>query len=367
MSSVTRASVLAGLLALFALVVACTGTDVPAAPPASGTSASARVLSATSEATVAPPPQRSDPDAAHAMEHLRALAGDIGSRPATTGSERRAAEYIGEQLEAAGYKVTLEPFEVQATLRGSASLQLADGSTLDASPLNGSAEGSVQAPLAAAGLGRAEELEAALVRGRVAVLDRGELTFGEKVRNAQAAGAIAVVIVNNEPGVFRGDLGTVASIPAVSVAQEARAALVQAAGNGQAVDIEVETNEVHGTSQNVVGRPSDRPCTAYLGAHYDSVPAGPGANDNGSGTALLLELARSRRIDGVCVVAFGAEEVGLFGSEAFVREHDVDGAGRDGSRRRCTDGRRVRAGHVVRPRIFPGGRRAGAYVLQRRR
>lgn len=64
--------------------------------------------------------------------------------------------------------------------------------------------------------------------------------------------------------------------------------------------------------------------TIYLGAHYDSVPAGPGANDNASGTAVLLELARllaDQELKPTLVfIAFGAEEVGLRGSAAFVRQ-----------------------------------------------
>ena len=80
-------------------------------------------------------------------------------------------------------------------------------------------------------------------------------------------------------------------------------------------------------SQNVVARAGDAECTAYLGAHYDSVPSSPGANDNASGVALILELARVLRgapgAESLCVVAFGAEEVGLVGSEAFVAAHDV--------------------------------------------
>jgi aminopeptidase YwaD len=54
----------------------------------------------------------------------------------------------------------------------------------------------------------------------------------------------------------------------------------------------------------------------------DSVPAGPGANDNASGTSVVLEMARTRAagglLDGVCYVLFGAEEVGLLGSAAYV-------------------------------------------------
>jgi aminopeptidase YwaD len=76
-------------------------------------------------------------------------------------------------------------------------------------------------------------------------------------------------------------------------------------------------------SWNVVARPSEAPCTGYLGAHYDSVPAGPGANDNASGMAAILELARTHRVPGLCVLAFGAEEIGLFGSRAFVNDHDL--------------------------------------------
>ena len=56
------------------------------------------------------------------------------------------------------------------------------------------------------------------------------------------------------------------------------------------------------------------------------MPVSPGANDNASGTALILELARVHRVDGLCVVAFGAEEIGLVGSQAYVAEHDLDAA-----------------------------------------
>jgi aminopeptidase YwaD len=272
-------------------------------------------------------PQRTEPDAARAMQHLQMLAGTIGSRPATSDNERRAAGYIKQQLEAAGYEVSLEPFEVQATLGGSATLRLGDASTVDASPLSGSPNGAASGQVVSAGLGRTSDFASVVSTGKVAVLDRGEITFAEKVRNAQVAGAVAVIVVNNEPGLFRGDLGSEAvSIPAISVAQESRAGLDEAAGAGGPVSIEVQTNRVSETSQNVVGKPSDKPCTAYLGAHYDSVPAGPGANDNASGTSLMLELARDRRIDGLCVIAFGAEEVGLLGSKAYVRDHDVGDA-----------------------------------------
>ncbi|MDF2575659.1 MAG: aminopeptidase, partial [Agromyces sp.] len=60
------------------------------------------------------------------------------------------------------------------------------------------------------------------------------------------------------------------------------------------------------------------------GAHLDSVQAGPGINDNGSGSAALLELAQSisklEPQNTVRLAWWGAEESGLIGSEEYVAE-----------------------------------------------
>jgi aminopeptidase YwaD len=88
------------------------------------------------------------------------------------------------------------------------------------------------------------------------------------------------------------------------------------------VRLEVRTESGSRESQNVVGRPPDGECRLIAGGHYDSVAAGPGANDNASGTATVVEMARVLAADGelddVCFVLFGAEEVGLIGSSRFV-------------------------------------------------
>jgi Zn-dependent M28 family amino/carboxypeptidase len=61
-----------------------------------------------------------------------------------------------------------------------------------------------------------------------------------------------------------------------------------------------------------------------LGAHLDSVASGPGINDNGSGSALVLEVARqARRLGlrparGLRFAFWGGEELGLLGSRAYV-------------------------------------------------
>jgi Zn-dependent M28 family amino/carboxypeptidase len=70
-----------------------------------------------------------------------------------------------------------------------------------------------------------------------------------------------------------------------------------------------------------------------VGAHYDSADDSPGADDNASGVAALLELARVlaayRPRDGVVLAAFDMEELGLLGSRSlaadFAGERSVDG------------------------------------------
>jgi aminopeptidase YwaD len=63
------------------------------------------------------------------------------------------------------------------------------------------------------------------------------------------------------------------------------------------------------------------PPVLIVGAHYDAVPGSPGADDNGSGTAVVLELARRLRVHVLPVelrlVFFDAEERGLVGSRAY--------------------------------------------------
>lgn len=61
-----------------------------------------------------------------------------------------------------------------------------------------------------------------------------------------------------------------------------------------------------------------------IGAHYDAVPGSPGADDNATGIAVLLELARAFAVQQprypIRLVAFDLEEYGLLGSEAYAEQ-----------------------------------------------
>lgn len=84
------------------------------------------------------------------------------------------------------------------------------------------------------------------------------------------------------------------------------------------------TAEVVGRYQNVIARPKSarRQRLTWICAHYDAVPDVPGADDNASGLAVMLECARrlgdADRGEAVGFVAFNAEEEGLLGSADFV-------------------------------------------------
>ena len=113
-------------------------------------------------------------------------------------------------------------------------------------------------------------------------------------------------------------------------------ALSEAAQAGEVIaSIALEGGASIAQSENVIARAPDGRCLVYVGGHYDSVPGVPGANDNASGTALVVELARAfaetAGADLICFAAFGAEEAvngsgGIAGSRALVQELEASGA-----------------------------------------
>jgi hypothetical protein len=84
-----------------------------------------------------------------------------------------------------------------------------------------------------------------------------------------------------------------------------------------------------GTTENVLARlPGTDPSgkAFLLAAHYDSVPTGPGATDNGSGVATALETLRALKAgpplhNDVIFLFTDGEERGLLGARAFVEQH----------------------------------------------
>ncbi|MFC7442532.1 M28 family peptidase [Laceyella putida] len=189
-------------------------------------------------------------------------------------------------------------------------------------------EQGLQAELKFAGLGKVADFAETDVKGKIALIQRGELSFYEKVQNAAQAGAIGAIVFNNTTGMINGTLGQPSDIPALGLSDADGKHLKDLIESGQnvTVSMKVKTEILDTYSQNVIGthKAAKKAATAQtliLGAHYDGVDT-PAANDNASGASTMLEVARvlsSKKLDmNLKFIAFGAEEAGLVGSEHYV-------------------------------------------------
>jgi aminopeptidase Y len=166
------------------------------------------------------------------------------------------------------------------------------------------------------------------VKGAVVFIRRGTCAFGTKSELAGQAGAVAAVVYNNGPGELSGTLGTPSPdhVATFGLSGEEAAPFIKKLGDGKYVDsiayIDSEVNTIITTNilaQTVDGDPDN---CVMLGGHSDSVDAGPGINDDGSGSLTLLEVATQLTKFSVknCVrfAWWAGEEEGLLGSDYYV-------------------------------------------------
>jgi Zn-dependent M28 family amino/carboxypeptidase len=267
-----------------------------------------------------------------------------GTRASGTPGYDASAEYVADRLRKAGYKVEsqefmfrfyeeLAPAELERVAPSPKTYETAtyqySGSSDVTAPVQGVDLVLPPTPAPSSTSGCEDADFDGFTAGNIALIQRGTCTFGEKAVNAEEAGASAVIIFNEgQPGrtdLSPGTLGeeTQVSIPVVAASfadgQELSAAGTTARVFASTEDEERPTTNVLGSS-----RGGDKSEKVVIGAHLDSVTEGPGINDNGSGTAGILEIAeelselkvKPRR---QLVFAFwGAEESGLVGSEYYV-------------------------------------------------
>ena len=238
-----------------------------------------------------------------------------GNRFSGTAGFNESVDYVAAAMAAAGYNVTVQPFEHEvfyqagpSTLEQAAPFATTYEEGVDYALLSYSASGDVTAPVVAVdlllGLGNPSTsgCEAAdfagFPAGAIALLQRGACTFQLKAENAAAAGAVGAIIFNqgNTPertGLFTGTLGAsyAGGLPVLSATYDRGVEWATTPGlvlhmvtdvfDGMITDYNVLAESSTGDPHNVV----------MVGAHLDSVDAGPGINDNGSGSAAMLEVA----------------------------------------------------------------------------
>ena len=294
-------------------------------------------------------------------EALQAIAeANRDTRASGTSGYTASADYVEQQLEGAGYVVTRQEFDYELFIEDSDPIldptspdlpPYTPGDTADDdfSTMDYSGSGDVTAELQAVGgiiipspggstSGCSAEDFAGFEAGNIALIQRGSCDFRVKVENAEAAGAVGVVIFNEGNVVPDDDrvgnlFGTLdppqVDIPVVGTSFEVGEDLYNRLQVGPvtlrlAVDARVEPRTTENVIADYPGGRTDR--TVMAGAHLDSVPEGPGINDNGSGSGTILEIALQMSELGieptnhVRFAFWGAEESGLVGSEFYVSE-----------------------------------------------
>ena len=273
-----------------------------------------------------------------------------GTRAAGTDGYADSVDYVAGLLEDAGYEVTLDPvditFNFPAELRQLTPVQ-ADYETgvftgsgsgevegnvipvdIDLTPTGGSTSGCEAADFAGLDFSGAND---------IALVQRGTCFFGTKAFYAEEAGAEAVIIFNegNTPersGLIVADGTSVDppipgapgpvthGIPVVGASFADGAALAQPASTAYVLVLPAETRTDYNVIAELPGKNADN--VVMAGAHLDSVIEGPGINDNGSGSAALLEtalmMANTNTPNTLRFAWWAGEEQGLVGSADYV-------------------------------------------------
>ena len=272
-----------------------------------------------------------------------------GTRASGTEGYDASADYVAERLEAAGYDVTTQDFDFpffQEVTPAELEQVSPTPTTYETGTFDYSGSGEVEGqvfttndnvipptPVSSSTAGcEPEDFAPAPAGPAIALVQRGGCDFSVKATNAQAAGYDAVIIFNEgNPGrtdLFIGTLGSPFTIPVVGLSFADASALITQLEAGQTVVARVfteTTNEVRTTSNVLADSPTgsaDR--VVVVGAHLDSVIAGPGINDNGSGSSTILEIAEEmaelgiRNRQKLRFAFWGAEESNLLGSDHYV-------------------------------------------------
>ncbi len=289
------------------------------------------------------------------LEELQSIAKENdGNRAAGFPGYAASVKYVAKTLKGAGWDVSTQKFDFEAFVIDKPTVfeQTAPTATTyeedkDFNTMEFSGRGEVTAELVAVNLEipapeepgvksgcKARDFEGLDVAGKVALIQRGTCDFAVKVKNAAKAGASAAVIFNegqkpDRVGIVDGTLGTEAKIPAVDTSFKLGSELANGVASGPTgvtVHIKTTTRVDERTAKNVIAEtPGGRAEHVVMaGAHLDSVEEGAGINDNGTGSAALLEIASQISDLGIHpknkirFAWWGAEEVGLIGSTEYV-------------------------------------------------
>jgi Zn-dependent M28 family amino/carboxypeptidase len=261
---------------------------------------------------------------------------------------KASADYVAKVMRAAGYSVKLQEYKFHyfsfvgtPVLRETSPTphSYALGSDFAPGPVAGSANAKLQpaggivvpatpTPSSASGCTAADF--SGFVAGNIALIQRGTCTFSQKVANAEAAGASAVVIFNEgNPGrtsLFTGGLDGTETVPVIFTSYAVGTQLLgqYVPGTGPVLTIDVKAiDDPNRSDWNVIAdsRGGDPNNVLVIDAHLDAI-YGAGMLDNASGSAAILDIAQQLKNthtrNKLRFIWFGGEELGLLGSDHYV-------------------------------------------------
>lgn len=265
------------------------------------------------------------------LDALERIATDnAGNRSAGTAGYDKSVDYVAGKLRDRGFDVQTPEFDIDTfevkneKLRaGERDYEISTIGYSPATPSDGLTGRTVLVPRNEGPGCEAADYDGLDLAGAIALVYRGTCTFAKKQELVAERGAVALLVVAADEPVH-GTLGdkAAAKIPTVAIKEADADALVQAGGEATLV---VDTVTTTVKSRNIITqtKTGSTDNVVMAGAHLDSVPEGPGINDNGTGSAAILETALQLGPDpdvtnAVRFAWWGGEELGLVGSTAYV-------------------------------------------------
>ncbi|MGW6197141.1 M28 family peptidase [Kribbella sp. NPDC055110] len=267
---------------------------------------------------------------------------------------KASADYVANVMRAAGYNVTLQEYKFDYFSFVGTPLMREDsptpqsfglGTDFNPGPVVGTTSAKVQpaagivvpaTPTPSSASGCAPSDFAGFVPGNIALIQRGTCTFAQKVANAQAAGASAVVIFNEgnpgRTGLFNGSLAGTEHVPVLFTTYAVGTQLLAQYVPGSAPVLTVDVKAIEDPNRsdwNVIAdsKGGDPNNILVIDAHLDAI-FGAGMLDNASGSATILDIAQQLKNTNtrnkLRFIWFGGEELGLLGSDYYVNTLPAD-------------------------------------------
>ncbi len=253
--------------------------------------------------------------------------------------EKDAASYISKEFKDMGLSVDEQEFPVTAFKCNDVEVKIdiPESKVVESKALTFSKETpkeGLTSEVVNGYMGTQADLEKAKVEDKLVIIQRGGDTFKNKTERATAMGAVGVIFFDpNSEEPLSATLVEPTKIPAVTISKadaEYLNSTIITSKKGLKATLKVDSQCIDSKSKNIIATLKSKKKdakTLIVGAHYDGVDT-PAANDNASGISTVMESARilsKKNLDcNIKFIAFGAEEIGLVGSNYYVQSLNSD-------------------------------------------